>query len=274
MKTDNYNSPWRKLSTAIYAPPRDGRIYGTLDVDITRAQQFVSDSRKNGKKITLTHVASAALGRIFGYHIPEINCFVKRGTFVPRDDVIVTVAVNMKGGQEMSNIRIHDAHNKTVFDIGNEVRDKAARARQGTENAAVKNKYTLSKIPWPFHRWAFLLIRFIHHGLGIELPSMGLAHNAFGSVLLSNIGSHGLTTGMAALFPAGNIPAVIIMGKTEEKPVVRDGEIVVRTIMPFTATMDHRILDGFHGGLLAHYVKKYMENPELLETLYSEETIG
>jgi len=93
---------------------------------------------------------------------------------------------------------------------------------------------------------------------------MGLRHDAFGSILLSNIGSHGLSTGMAALLPAANVPAVIIMGKAEEKPVVRDGKIVIRTVMPFTATMDHRMMDGFHGGRMAYYMKKYMENPLLL----------
>ena len=126
------------------------------------------------------------------------------------------------------------------------------------------NKNIIAKIPWPFRRMAFLLFRFVTNTLGIEIKSMGLGHNAFGSILLSNIGSHGLTTGMAALFPGSKLPAVLVMGKEEDKAVVRDGKVVIRKILPLTGTFDHRIMDGYHGGMLAHHVKRYLENAELL----------
>jgi len=268
-----YNTAWRKMSTALYAVPKDSRVYGTMDIDITKAEQFIKESRANGKKITITHLATSAIGRILGHNIPELNCYIKRGKFIPRDDVIVCVSVNMNKGQDMTSVRVSEAHMKTVFQIGKEIREKAAQSRQGTEEKALQNKYTLSKIPWPFRRWVFVIIRFIHHGLGFELPSMGLKHDSFGSILLSNIGSHGLSTGMAALLPAANVPAVIIMGKAEEKPIVRDGKIVIRTMMSFTATMDHRSMDGFHGGLMAYHMKKYLENPEILGELPVDDII-
>ena len=273
-KKTNYNTAWRKMATALYASPKDGRVYGTVDIDITEAEQFVKESRANGKKITITHLATAAIGRIIGNNIPELNCYIKRGQFIPRDDVVVSVSVNMNNGQDMTSVSIREAQNKTVFQIGREIRKKAAQSRQGQEEEALKNKYMLAKIPWPFRRWVFLALKFIHHSLGFEIPSLGLKHDTFGSVLLSNIGSHGLSTGMAALLPAANIPAVIIMGKAEEKPVVRDGKIVIRTLMPFTATMDHRMMDGYHGGLMAHHMKKYLENPKILGEPPVDDIIG
>ena len=45
---------------------------------------------------------------------------------------------------------------------------------------------------------------------------------------------------------------------------VIDGEIVIRKILPLTGTFDHRIIDGYHAGMLAHNLKRYLENPELL----------
>jgi pyruvate dehydrogenase E2 component (dihydrolipoamide acetyltransferase) len=100
--------------------------------------------------------------------------------------------------------------------------------------------------------------------MGISLPFLGLKPDSFGSITLSNIGSHGLSTGMGALFPASRLPMVVIMGKEEEKPVVRNGEVVIRKILPLTGTFDHRVLDGYHAGALAHHMRRYMENPELL----------
>lgn len=259
-----YNSPWRRLATALYTVPKDSRVYGTVEIDITAAERLVKKTRAAGKKITFTHLAVAAIGRAIGHNLPEINCYLSRGRFIPREDVIVAVSVNMSRGQEMSSVRVRRAHEKTVYEIATEIRDKAARSRQGSEQEGMGNKNVLGMIPWPFRRWVFVIIKFFHHTLGLEFPSLGLKHDMFGSVVLSNIGTHGLSTGMAALLPASNVPLVIIMGKAEEKPVVRNGEIVIRTIMPFTATMDHRIMDGYHGGALAHHVRKYLENPEQL----------
>jgi len=258
------NSSWRTISTAVYGAPNEGKIYGMLEIDVTDAWELIKANRSEGKRITMTHLVAGAVGRAIGWDIPEMNAFVKRGHVVQRDEVIVTVAVNMHGGKEMTSVKLHDAHKKTVYEIGEAIRNRVAEARSGSDNATMENKTFLSKIPWPFRRLTFLLIRFITNTLGIEIKSMGLGHNAFGSILLSNIGSHGLSIGMGALFPGSKLPAVLIMGKEEDKAVVMDGKVVIRKILPMTGTFDHRIMDGYHGGLLAHHIKRYMENASLL----------
>jgi pyruvate/2-oxoglutarate dehydrogenase complex dihydrolipoamide acyltransferase (E2) component len=265
--TKKLNSPWRIISTAVYGAPNEGKIYGTLEVDVTDAWDMIKLQRSKGQRITMTHMVAAAIGRSIGWDVPEMNAFVKRGKLVMRDEVIVTVAVNMHGGREMSSVKVYDAHKKTVFEIGETIRKRVAKARGGSDNDTMENKAFMAKIPWPFRRLAFLTFRFITSTLGLEIKRMGLGHNAFGSILLSNIGSHGLTTGFAALFPGSKLPAVIIMGKEEDKPVVINGEIVIRKILPLTGTFDHRIMDGYHGGVLAHNIKRYMETPTLLAEL-------
>jgi len=261
---EKVNSPWRVISTAVYGAPNEGKIYGMLDIDVTEAWEMIKANRAEGRRITMTHLVAAAIGRAIGWDIPEMNAFVKRGAVVKRDEVIVTVAVNMHGGKEMTSVKLYDAHKKTVFQIADEIRNRVAHARSGSENDTMENKSFMAKIPWPFRRMAVLFIRFITNTLGFQIKSMGLGHNAFGSILLSNIGSHGLTTGMGALFPGSKLPAVLIMGKEEDKAVVMDGKIVIRKILPLTGTFDHRIMDGYHGGMLAHHIKRYLENAELL----------
>ncbi len=265
LKDDRLNTPWRKLSTAVYGPPRDGKTHGSMEIDITKAMDFIRKEKEKGNRITLTHLATCALGRALGYDVPEMNAYVKRGNLVPYDDVIIMLAVNMGGsGAEMTSIRIRQAHKKSVFDISAEVMKKVEKSRSGYHNKTMDMKNVLAAIPWPLRGWAFNLFRFLTNGLGLEFKSLGLTHDAFGSILLTNIGSHGLTTGTAALFPGSNLPAVIIMGKAEEKPVVREGKIVIRTILPVSGTFDHRIVDGYHGGKLASAIIRYLEKPEIL----------
>jgi len=263
-RMEKLNSPWRIISTAVYGAPTEGKIYGALEVDVTDAMEMIVANRAAGRRITMTHLVASAVGRAIGWDIPEMNAFVRRGALVLRDEVIVTVAVNMHGGKEMTSVKLHDAHKKTVFDIADEIRNRVSKARSGDDNATMENKSFMAKIPWPFRRMTFLLFRFITNTLGFEIKSLGLGHNAFGSILLSNIGSHGLSTGWAALFPGSKLPAVLVMGKEEDKPVVRDGKIVIRKILPLTGTFDHRIMDGYHGGMLAHHIKRYLENADLL----------
>ncbi len=264
------NSPWRTISTAVYGAPNEGKIYGILEIDVTDAWEMIKQFRDEGQRITMTHMVAGAIGRAIGWDIPEMNAFVKRGKVIQRDEVIVTVSVNMHGGREMSSVKLYDAHKKTVFEIGDIIRDRVAKARGGSDNDTMENKAFLARVPWPFRRMLFLLFRFITNSLGFQIKSLGLGHNSFGSILLSNIGSHGLTMGMAALFPGSKLPAVIIMGKEEDKPVVIDGKIVIRKILPLTGTFDHRVMDGYHGGMLAHHVKRYLENPELLAEVPAE----
>ena len=266
----NMNSPWRIISTAVYGAPNEGKIYGILEVDVTDAWEMIKHHRSEGRRITMTHLVAAAIGRSMGWDIPEMNAYVKRGKLIQREDVIVTVAVNMHSGQEMTSVKLFEAHKKTVFQIGDEVRGKVSQARGGDDNTTMENRNFLAKVPWPFRRMAVLLLRFITNTLGIEIKSMGLGHDAFGSILLSNIGTHGLTIGMGALFPGSKLPAVIIMGKEEEKPVVRDGKIEIRKILPLAGTFDHRIVDGFHGGMLAHHIKRYLENTDILAEIPAE----
>jgi pyruvate dehydrogenase E2 component (dihydrolipoamide acetyltransferase) len=66
--------------------------------------------------------------------------------------------------------------------------------------------------------------------------------------------------------PIINHPEVAILGvnKIEAKPVVRDGEIVIRHMTYMSISLDHRVVDGAHAALFMNHVKRLLENPSLL----------
>lgn len=63
-----------------------------------------------------------------------------------------------------------------------------------------------------------------------------------GTFTITNVGPLGGT----GLIPTINYPEVAIlgMGKAQQRAVVREGQIVVRTILPLTLAFDHRVADG------------------------------
>ena len=266
-----FNTPWRVTSAAIYTTPTDSRVYGTLDIDVTDAKRFIDAKRENGVKITMVHMATAVLARAVAFDVPEMNCFIRRGAVVGRERLDVMVPVQVGGDAGVTPAIVRDAHAKTVTGIAAEIRDKASRSRDGEEIKAAQNKYVLNRIPWPLRRPIFRLLKWITVDMGFEIKGLGLSANSFGSFIISDIGSFGLNTGMTALMPAAKIPAVIVLGKIEQKPVVRNGEVVVRTILPLTGTFDHRIVDGMQIGKLARGIKRNFRKPEWLDEIPQEE---
>jgi pyruvate/2-oxoglutarate dehydrogenase complex dihydrolipoamide acyltransferase (E2) component len=58
--------------------------------------------------------------------------------------------------------------------------------------------------------------------------------------------------------------AILAVGAIEERPVVRDGQVVIRPIMPYSLTFDHRVINGFGGEQFLRTIRRFLENPSLL----------
>ncbi len=63
--------------------------------------------------------------------------------------------------------------------------------------------------------------------------------------------------------PIINFPEVAIVGvhKIEEKPAVRNGQIVIRHLMNLSISVDHRLADGWDGAMFLQDVKTLLEDP-------------
>ncbi len=268
---DQFNTPWRVTAAAIYTTPTDSRVYGSLEIDVTDAKRYIDERRQAGTKLTMTHVVTAVVSRAVAFDVPEMNCFIRRGKVIGRRRLDAMVPVAMNGEAGVTSVIIQDAHAKTLSAIAEEIREKAKVARSGVESKAAQNKYLLNRIPWPLRRPVFLILKWITIDMGIEIKALGLSAHSFGSFVISDIGSHGLKTGMTGLMPAAKVPAVVVLGKIEEKPVVRKGEIVVRTMLPLTGTFDHRIMDGAQIGKLARGIRRNFRKVEWLDEVPEDE---
>ncbi|MBU7319652.1 dihydrolipoamide acetyltransferase family protein [Paenibacillus oleatilyticus] len=82
------------------------------------------------------------------------------------------------------------------------------------------------------------------------------------TITITNIGSAG---GMF-FTPIINFPEVAILGtgRISEKPVVKNGEIVIAPVMALSLSFDHRIIDGATAQNFMNYIKQLLADPELL----------
>ena len=79
------------------------------------------------------------------------------------------------------------------------------------------------------------------------------------TITLTSLGRLG---GIAST-PIINPPEVAIIGvnRAVERPVVRDGAVVVRLMMNLSSSFDHRFVDGYDAAAMIQALKSYLENP-------------
>ena len=263
-KVNTFNSEWRKVAAAIYKKPVDSKLFGSVEIDVTDLEIYISEKRKQGLKITLTHIFLLIVARALKFEVPQLNAYIKRGNVVEREHIDAMVSV-LKEDSQMSQIKISDADTLTLSELTAIMNNEIINTKKGMENKTMKMKAVLASFPWPLRGWVFKFIRWITIDLGLSFPSIGLSANNFGAFVLTNIGSIGLDTGYPALFPTSNVAIVLVMGGVSKKPVVIDDQIVIRRILSLTAALDHRVVDAIHGGKLFKYIKQVVRNPKVLE---------
>jgi len=79
---------------------------------------------------------------------------------------------------------------------------------------------------------------------------------------ISNLGMFGVDNFTAIINPPNS--AILAVGAAVQKPVVKDGELVVGHEMSATLSLDHRVIDGAMAAKYLKTLKDFIENPASL----------
>jgi pyruvate dehydrogenase E2 component (dihydrolipoamide acetyltransferase) len=79
---------------------------------------------------------------------------------------------------------------------------------------------------------------------------------------ISNLGMMGIKEFTAIINPPE--AAIIAVGGSTPTPVVRDGQVTVRSIMNVTMSCDHRVVDGATGAKFLQTFKQMLESPAMM----------
>lgn len=255
------NTPWRRTAATIYEKPTDSKIIGSVEFDVTKVNAYIQRKRQAGIKVTPTHIFTLATARAIAERVPAMNTYVCRGNIRSHPQIDAVISVLLPQGR-MGSVRLEQADQLDIATAVDQLQQKVKRARREQDDNQGA-KHMLARIPWPFRKWVYRLLHTLTVKWGLSVG--GFTPFRFGSFVVSNIGSLGLDIGYPALLPAANVSFVLMLGGQQDKPCVVDGEITVRTFLKVGIAMDHRTLDGSHGGELFKYLKKIMREPELLE---------
>lgn len=80
-----------------------------------------------------------------------------------------------------------------------------------------------------------------------------------GTFSISNLGMYGIKSFSAVINPPQG--CILAVGAGEQKPVVKNGQIAIATVMSCTLSVDHRVVDGAVGAEFLKHFKRYIQHP-------------
>ena len=193
-------------------------FYLTVDVEMDRLIALRKEvNADEGSKVSVNDFLIKALAGAL-MRVPDANVQFAGDTLLKFGRADVSVAVAIEGG--LITPVIKGADTKGVGTIAQEMKDLAARAREG---------------------------------------KLKPEEYQGGTASLSNLGMYGIKQFDAVINPPQ--ATILAVGSAEQRPVVRDGELVPATVMTATLSCDHRAVDGVVGSEFLTAFKALIENP-------------
>jgi pyruvate dehydrogenase E2 component (dihydrolipoamide acetyltransferase) len=263
-------SSWRRIATGTWGSANDPTIYGTLEIDVSNALEYIERLRDDtGEHVTITHVVTKAIANALAEH-PECNAYVRLGRIYERDTIDAFVLVAMPPEDDdhdqeadLSGVKIRNADTKSLIEITRETRTRARDLRQGRDEDFEFAKGLVSKLPTPLLKLVLSAIEVVQYEFNIDLSDVGVPRDSFGAVLVTSVGMLGIQHAFPPLIPMTRLTGLVAVGELQDKPVAVDGEVVIRPMLPITATFDHRIIDGFQAAKLSKTFRAQLTDPEL-----------
>ncbi len=199
-----------------------------LDQLLALRQQFVAREDELGTRVSVNAFLVKAIA-CAAIRVPLANARVEGDEIVIPREVHVGIAAALPGATEFDSSLIvpvlRNAHQLGVVEIDKAMKSLVERVRRG---------------------------------------ELGPDELSGSTITLST--TAGLAPPGTRSTPILNLPNATLIGPStaETKPVIRDGEIVIRTMMPISMTFDHRILDGEPSARFANVLNDCIENPGLM----------
>jgi pyruvate dehydrogenase E2 component (dihydrolipoamide acetyltransferase) len=242
-------------------------VYGQLKLRADKAVMYLEEFRKRtGKRITISHLMAKAVALVLA-DMPDANAILRWNRIYLRNDIGVFFQVAMEDPQtgevDLSGATLFDCHKKSMEQIVDEFQARVETVKAGKDQQLEGTRSTFKAMPFFMLNWLLRTLSFLLYTLNLDMRWAGVPRDAFGSAMVTNIGSLGLEEGYVPLVPYSRVPLVLALGAIHEEAIVQDGTVAVGTVLRCFATFDHRVLDGMHAARMAKTLKKIFEDPEV-----------
>ena len=254
---------YRTMMFYIMPTRNESVVYFDEYVDAEKLLQYTEEAtQKMETNVSITHAVVAASAIGFAEN-PAMDRFVNGYRLYQRYDNWISFSMkrerlNKKAKLAVIKQKIADHH--TFRTLCEEINAGINVQRSGKKTYADKEYDLFTAIPRPaLHRLTNLVRQLNYWNL---LPASFIEPDPMHcSLFVANLGSVKMGAGYHHLYEWGTCPLFLMVGQIEDKPVVRDGKVVVRPILHLRFSYDERIDDGLTAGGGIQTVKECLEDP-------------
>lgn len=262
-------SVFRKIAMGSWRTAGDPSVYGLLEIDCTKALQYIEKIQKDCPyKITISHLVGKAVAHVLKER-PEINGFIRHSRIYQRKHVDVFYHINIPGDPKdavgkatLTGEVVRHVENLSVQQIAEVLDKKAKHIKSGGKTENLKATNSLALVPWQLIYYVLNFTSYLNYDLNLDLRWAGMPRDAFGSVMITNVGGLGVDLAWAPLVPYTKVPLLLTIGAIKDRAWVVDGQVQVRPIMRIGITFDHRFMDGIHASVMQKIFTRCFEEPE------------
>ncbi|PIE18409.1 MAG: hypothetical protein CSA66_04820 [Proteobacteria bacterium] len=216
--------------------------------------------------VDYTHCVVAAIANGMK-KAPLMNQFVVGRRLYRRKGIWITFSMKKQKLNKkayLSAVKREVPEDQSFYELVTGLNESIKVERSGEKTYQDKELDLLSKIPRPVLKFGVKLLMWLdYYGL---LPGSFIKSDAmYTSIFAANLGSVGMQAGYHHLYDWGTCPLFVMIGAVEERPMVDNGQVVVRRVIPLRFTFEERIADGLNAGFGIKAVVDALEHPfELL----------
>ena len=242
-----------------------------LDIPVDPIKDYIKEKRAQGVYVSHLSVIIASYLRAMA-HFPLLNRFIVNCKIYARKDIDCAMVVlkDEDGEMEgtMSKIRLEEED--TIFTVNDKLTKYIDKNREA-KNKNSTDRMIKKLLAFPgLARFGVGLFKFMDkHGL---LPAKVIDASPFHtSFTITNLASLRTNYIYHHIYEFGTTSAFIAMGNTREVPFRTKNGVEFRTCIPLGVVMDERICSGHYYAEAFKCMKKYLDNPRLLEKTFSAE---
>ncbi|MFT7624907.1 MAG: hypothetical protein ACI9WU_004098 [Myxococcota bacterium] len=260
--------PYRQMMPYIMQGRNESLVYYDDAIDAEAMEAFLA-KHKDEHQCHVTHAVVAAVS-IGLAEQGRMNQFVSGRRLYKRKQRQLTFSMKRKkldNTAKLSVVKLDMENGETFSGLITRINGQIKEERSGKKTYMDKELDLFTLVPRPLMNACVKLFKWLDYVNLLPYNAFIKGDGMYTSCFIANLGSLGMAPAYHHLYEWGNCPLFLMVGKTEERAVVRDGEIVVRRILPLRWSYDERIDDGLSTSYGMAAVKRVLEDPETWLTL-------
>ena len=225
------------------------QVHALVEFDVTEATARIVDA---DPRVSWTGFVVASLARSVALH-PEVNARKagRRILTFDRIDIGATVERHWQGEAILDIVTIGEADRKSCAEISARLHE----AKEGPGRAHRQSGLTALawRLPGPLRRTAFRIAATRPRVAATFGPAVGV----------TSLGM--FSSGWGWAIPLAPLTVIVTVGEVVDRPVVHDGRIVARPMLPLTLSFDHAVIDGAPAARFTATLRALVETAAVFE---------